>query len=98
MTFNATVIGNDKVQVDGTVSATAILSRLFGVNLVPTASSGVAQKKEVEIMLVLDRSGSMGDYGDAHRAPEGGGRTVRDALRRHAGQGQDGTHHLTRPR
>lgn len=65
VTFNATVIGNDKVEVDGSVSATAILSRLFGVNLVPTASSGVAQKKEVEIMLVLDRSGSMGDYNNA---------------------------------
>ncbi len=59
VTFSATVIGNDKVQVDGNVSATAILARLFGVNLVPTASRGVGQKKEVEIMLVLDRSGSM---------------------------------------
>lgn len=60
VTFTATMVGNDKVQVDGAVSATAILSKLFGVNLVPTASSSVAQKKEVEIMLVLDRSGSMG--------------------------------------
>jgi uncharacterized protein YegL len=53
------VIGNDKVQVDGSVSATAILATLFGANLVPTSSRGIAQKKEVEIMLVLDRSGSM---------------------------------------
>jgi uncharacterized protein YegL len=59
VTFTATVIGNDKVQVDGNVSATAILARLFGTNLVPTTSRGVGQKKEVEIMLVLDRSGSM---------------------------------------
>ena len=58
-TFTATVIGNDKVQVDGNVSATAILAKLFGANLVPTTSRGVGQKKEVEIMLVLDRSGSM---------------------------------------
>jgi Flp pilus assembly protein TadG len=58
-TFTATVIGNDKVQVDGNVSATAILARLFDANLIPTSSRGVGQKKEVEIMLVLDRSGSM---------------------------------------
>jgi Flp pilus assembly protein TadG len=57
--FSATVIGNDKVQVDGNVSANSILAKLFGANLVPTASRGVGQKKEVEIMLVLDRSGSM---------------------------------------
>jgi Flp pilus assembly protein TadG len=59
VTFTATMIGSDKVQVDGNVSATAILSRLFGANLVPTSSRGVAQQKEVEIMMVLDRSGSM---------------------------------------
>jgi uncharacterized protein YegL len=58
-TFSAQVIGNDRVQVDGTVSATAILAKLFGVNLVPTSSRGVGQKKEVEIMMVLDRSRSM---------------------------------------
>jgi len=59
--FTAQLIGNDKVQVDGTVSATAILSRVVNsdFNLIPTTSRGVAQKKEVEIMLVLDRSGSM---------------------------------------
>ena len=51
--------GNGKVQVDGSVSSTAILSRIFGYDLVPTSTAGVAQKKEVEIMLVLDRSGSM---------------------------------------
>jgi hypothetical protein len=59
VTFSATVIGNDKVQVDGNVSANSILAKLFGANLVPTASRGIGQKKEVEIMLVLDRSGSM---------------------------------------
>jgi uncharacterized protein YegL len=59
VSFSAAVIDNGKVQVDGSVSATAILARLFGANLVPTSSRGVAQKKEVEIMLVLDRSTSM---------------------------------------
>jgi Flp pilus assembly protein TadG len=60
--FKATVdpSGSGKVQVDGNVSATAILAGLFGAGLVPTSTVGVAQKKEVEIMLVLDRSGSMG--------------------------------------
>lgn len=57
--FNIQMIGGDKVQVDGRVSATAILARLFGVDLVPIVSSGVAQKRDVEIMMVLDRSGSM---------------------------------------
>jgi Mg-chelatase subunit ChlD len=59
--FTAQIIGNDKVQVNGAVSATAILARLAdsGLDLIPTSSMGVAQKKEVEIMLVLDRSGSM---------------------------------------
>jgi Flp pilus assembly protein TadG len=59
VSFSATVIGNDKVQVDGNVSATAILSKMFGADLIPTSSRGIAQKKAVEIMLVLDRSGSM---------------------------------------
>ena len=60
VTFNATVdLATGKVDVVGNVSANAILAKLFGVNLVPTFSRGVAQKKDVEIMLVLDRSGSM---------------------------------------
>jgi hypothetical protein len=59
VSFTATLIGNDKVQVDGNVSANAILARLFGANLIPTSSRGIGQKKEVEIMLVLDRSFSL---------------------------------------
>ena len=60
VTFGATVdLVTGKVDVIGNVSANAILAKLFGVNLVPTFSRGVAQKKDVEIMLVLDRSGSM---------------------------------------
>jgi Mg-chelatase subunit ChlD len=60
VTFSSTVVGNDKVQVSGTVNSRAIIARLFGVNQIENDGAGVAQKKEVEIMLVLDRSGSMG--------------------------------------
>ena len=49
-----------KVTVNGSVSAMAIMAQILGFNMVPVNSMGVAQKKEVEIMLVLDRSGSMG--------------------------------------
>jgi Flp pilus assembly protein TadG len=59
VSFRATVSNNDSVGVEGDVSATPILAKLFGVNLVPTHSEGGAQKKEVEIMLALDRSASM---------------------------------------
>jgi Flp pilus assembly protein TadG len=59
VTFTATVQEGGKLTVTGTTSSLAILARYFGVNQVAVASSGVAQKNEVEIMLVLDRSGSM---------------------------------------
>jgi hypothetical protein len=59
VSFAVTTLENNKVKVDGRVSAIAILARLFGIDQVATASSGVAQRKEVEIMMVLDRSGSM---------------------------------------
>ena len=59
VSFAVTTLENNKIKVDGRVSAIAILARLFGIDQVATASSGVAQKKEVEIMMVLDRSGSM---------------------------------------
>jgi Mg-chelatase subunit ChlD len=45
--------------VDGRVNVIAILARLFGIDQVATVSSGIAQKNKVEIMMVLDRSGSM---------------------------------------
>jgi hypothetical protein len=35
------------------------LARVFGIDQVATAATGVAQKNRVEIMMVLDRSGSM---------------------------------------
>jgi Flp pilus assembly protein TadG len=62
VTFTVTVDPlQGRVEVVGNVSATSILARPFLLNgLIPTSSRGIAQKKEVEIMLVLDRSGSMG--------------------------------------
>lgn len=59
ISFTTTVPETNKVQVVGRVSAIAILARLFGIERVASRSSGVAQKKEVEIIMVLDRSGSM---------------------------------------
>ena len=57
--FTATVQEGGKLTVTGTTSSLAILARVFGINQVATASTGVAQKNDVEIMMVLDRSGSM---------------------------------------
>jgi Flp pilus assembly protein TadG len=61
LTFNATLVGNNKIEVDGHVSAPSYLARVFGITLVPVSSTGQAQARPVEIMLVLDRSGSMSD-------------------------------------
>jgi Flp pilus assembly protein TadG len=57
--FTATVQEGGKLTVTGTTSSLAMLARFFGINQVATASTGVAQKNDVEIMMVLDRSGSM---------------------------------------
>ena len=57
--FTATVQQGGKLTVTGTTSSLAVLARYFGINQVAVASSGVAQKNEVEIIMVLDRSGSM---------------------------------------
>ena len=65
VSFVTTILENNKVRVVGRVSAIAILARLFGIERVATASSGVAQIRPVEIMMVLDKSGSMA--GTAHR-------------------------------
>jgi hypothetical protein len=59
-TFVVDTIGNSKIKVTGRVNSIPFLAQIFGINVIPTASVSVAQKKEVEIMLVLDRSGSMG--------------------------------------
>jgi hypothetical protein len=47
--------------VTGNVDATATLARIFGFDRIPVAAAGMAQKKKVEIMMILDRSGSMND-------------------------------------
>jgi len=53
-------MGNHQVSVTGTVDAMPVLAQLFGVTTIPVSATGVAQKNKVEIMLILDRSGSMG--------------------------------------
>ena len=57
--FDAEVIDSKKVRVTGTVSVRATLARLFGLEMVSTQGVGLAERNEVELMLVLDRSGSM---------------------------------------
>ncbi|HNS53477.1 MAG TPA: TadE/TadG family protein [Syntrophales bacterium] len=57
--FSAQMLENNRVSVRGDVNATAHLARLFGVNTIPVSAIGVAQRRDVEIMLILDRSGSM---------------------------------------
>jgi Flp pilus assembly protein TadG len=65
-TFNAFEDPDHRIRVTGSVDAPIFLTQLFGVNHVVANSLGVAKKNEVEIMLVLDRSGSMGPgYGNA---------------------------------
>ncbi len=61
--FNAVSLSDHRIQVTGSVTALANLAQLFGVNQVLTAATGVAKRNAVEIMLVLDRSGSMGFNG-----------------------------------
>jgi|WetSurMetagenome_2_1015567.scaffolds.fasta_scaffold58273_2 Flp pilus assembly protein TadG len=57
--FTATMVESDKVRVAGRVQATAILAKLFGVTTIPVSAVSMAQKKDVEIMMILDRTGSM---------------------------------------
>jgi len=59
-TFTATALSDHRIQVTGSVNSPGNLASLFGVDLIPTGALGIARKNEVEIMLVLDRSGSMG--------------------------------------
>jgi Flp pilus assembly protein TadG len=61
--FVATSIDNDKISVTGNVTAVSVLAQMFGVSSVPVSSTGIGQKKEVEIMMILDRSGSMSTGG-----------------------------------
>ena len=57
--FDASTVDFDKVSVQGTATSPAILAQLLGIHEVTVASSGMAQKREAEIMLALDRSTSM---------------------------------------
>lgn len=59
ISFGSQVIDSKNVRVTGNVSAQAILARLFGIDQIAVQAAGVGQKNEVEIMMVLDRSGSM---------------------------------------
>jgi Flp pilus assembly protein TadG len=57
--FTAVELSDHRIQVTGSVTSPAYLAQLFGVNQVATSAAGVAKKNNVEIMLVLDKSGSM---------------------------------------
>ncbi len=57
--FDIQLLSDGRFRVEGHASAIAIFGRWLGLDMIPIASVGVAQKKQVEIMLVLDRSGSM---------------------------------------
>ena len=57
--FTASVVGTNKVSVTGRVDAMPVLAQLFGVTNIPVVADGIAKKNKVEIMMILDRSGSM---------------------------------------
>jgi Flp pilus assembly protein TadG len=57
--FTATQPAVDTVSVTGNVNATVVLAHLFGITSIPVSATAVAQQRNVEVMMVLDRSGSM---------------------------------------
>ena len=57
--FVATMDGDGKVKVDGKTNSLSVLAQLFGKDQVTIGTLGAAQMKNVELMMVLDRSGSM---------------------------------------
>jgi Flp pilus assembly protein TadG len=57
--FDARFADVDKVTVEGHATALSVMGQLLGVREVPVSSAGTAQKREAEIMMLLDRSGSM---------------------------------------
>jgi len=59
VSFEAATQEGGKLTVTGRTNSVAILARIFGIEYVATGSTGAAQKNNVEIMMVLDRSGSM---------------------------------------
>jgi Flp pilus assembly protein TadG len=48
-----------RMTVTGSASVSGLITKMFGVTTVPVAATGAAQKNQVEIMVVLDCSGSM---------------------------------------
>ena len=48
-----------QMTVTGSATGVGTISQIFGVSAIPVSAMGVAQKNEVELMLVLDCSGSM---------------------------------------
>ncbi len=60
--FNVAQNGS-RITIDGHANSPPIMARLLGVGDVPVSSGGAAQMRPVQIMLVLDRSGSMGESG-----------------------------------
>jgi Flp pilus assembly protein TadG len=54
VTYNTT-----QLTVTGSVSGLGIITKMFGITTIPMSATGVAQKNHVQIMLVLDCSGSM---------------------------------------
>ncbi len=58
VSFQSTVTGY-QISVTGSVGIAPVLSSFFGTSLVTTSATGAAQRNNVEIMMVLDRSGSM---------------------------------------
>ena len=57
--FTAAIQESGKLSVTGRTSSAAILARTFGMDQVVIGAAGIAQKNRVEIVMVLDRSGSM---------------------------------------
>ena len=57
--FDVQLIDGDKIRVAGRVDVSPMFSGLYEIHEVPVVSAGTVQQKNVEIVLVLDRSGSM---------------------------------------
>ncbi len=55
----AVTSNTSQVTVTGSASAPGVITQIFGVTVVPVSAMGVAQKNHVQIMMVLDTSGSM---------------------------------------
>jgi hypothetical protein len=59
ISFVSQVLDSKNVKVTGAVSTYTFLTGLFGIKQVAVQGDGQAEKNEAEIMLVLDKSGSM---------------------------------------